>query len=368
MKQLGRLLVPQESRWGNLLNRYTTRNKMREIISNRIINITSKQMEAEFNRILKKYGFKPDKSKLCAGIFTENSLDGVYTHGVNRFARFIKYVKNNHILVDAEPELISSAGAIEQWDGNLGPGPLNALICTDRVMELAERFGIGSVALSNTNHWMRGGTYGWKAAKAGFIFIGFTNTKSNMPAWGSVESRVGNNPMVLAVPHDEEAIVLDMAMSQYSYGTIESHARKSEKLPLPGGYNTNGELTTNPAEILESHRPIPMGYWKGTGLALLLDLLTSILSGGLSTHEISKRKSEYGVSQVFIVIDIRKLSNYSAVSQSVNMIIEDYKNSLPESDTQNIIYPGERVLMRRKENLSNGIPVEKVIWDEIIKL
>jgi len=325
-------------------------------------------MNAEFCRVLKKYGFKTDKAKLCAGIFTDNSLDGVYTHGVNRFARFIKYVKNKHILVDAEPELISSASAIEQWDGNLGPGPLNALICTDRAMELAEKFGIGSVALSNTNHWMRGGTYGWKAAKAGFIFIGFTNTTSNIPAWGSVESRVGNNPMVLAVPRDEEAIVLDMAMSQFSYGTIESHARKGEGLSLPGGYDNNGELTTNPAEILESHRPIPIGYWKGTGLALLLDLLASILSGGLSTHEISKHKSEYGVSQVFIAFNIKKLSNYPGISRSINAIIEDYKNSSPESDTQKIVYPGEQVLLRRKENLSNGIPVEKVIWDEIIKL
>jgi len=115
-------------------------------------------METEFCRVLKKYGFKPYKAKLCAGIFTDNSLDGVYTHGVNRFARFIKYVKNQQIRVDAKPELKRSAGAIEQWDGNLGPGPLNALFCTDRAMELASKFGIGSVALSNTNHWMRGGT------------------------------------------------------------------------------------------------------------------------------------------------------------------------------------------------------------------
>jgi 3-dehydro-L-gulonate 2-dehydrogenase len=330
--------------------------------------ITFEQMMMGFNRILLKYHFSPGKAKICAKIFAESSLDGIYTHGVNRFYGFIKYVNEKCINVQAEPENKSKAGAVEQWNGNLGPGPLNALKCTDRSMDLAREFGIGCVALSNTNHWMRGGTYGLRAAKAGFVFIGWTNTMGIMPAWGAVDSRLGNNPLVIGLPFNDEAIVIDMALSQFSYGKMEIAKSKGEPLSVPGGYNKDGVLTTNAAEILESRRPLPVGYWKGAGLALLLDILAAVLSGGFPTHEISKRKYEHGISQVFIAIDLSKLGTHSVISNTINQIIDDYHNSIRKSESVEILYPGERVLKTRKENLLNGIPVNKMIWNKIISL
>ena len=194
------------------------------------IRIPAVQMQAEFIRILLKHGFGKDKARTCASVFTGNSLDGVLSHGVNRFSRFVNYIVDGLIDVDGEPELVHSAGAVEQWNGNLGPGPLNAIRCTERAMELARTSGIGCVALRNTNHWMRGGTYGWRAAKAGFVFIGWTNTIGLMPAWGANDNKLGNNPLVIAVPYGEEAIVLDMAMSQYSYGRMEMKAIENSML------------------------------------------------------------------------------------------------------------------------------------------
>ena len=333
-----------------------------------IIRITFEQMMKEFHRILLKHYFTPEKANLCARIFAESSLDGIYTHGVNRFYGFIKYINEKCINVNAEPEKINSAGAVEQWNGNLGPGPLNALKCTDRSMELAKEFGIGCVALSNTNHWMRGGTYGWRAAKAGFIFIGWTNTIGIMPAWGAVDSRLGNNPIIFGLPFNNEAIVIDMALSQFSYGKMEIAKSQGEPLTVPGGYNKDGVLTTNAAEILESRRPLPIGYWKGAGLALLLDLLATVLSGGFSTHEISKHKYEHGISQVFITIDLSKLGSHPVISNTIKQIIDDYHNSIHDSESVEILYPGERVLKTRKENLLNGIPVNKIFWDKILTL
>jgi 3-dehydro-L-gulonate 2-dehydrogenase len=333
-----------------------------------IIRIAFEQMFNEFYRILLKYNFTPDKANICARIFTESSLDGIYTHGVNRFYGFIKYINEKCIIVDAEPVKKNSIGTVEQWDGNLGPGPLNAWKCTDRSMEIAKEFGIGCVALSNTNHWMRGGTYGWKAAKEGFVFIGWTNTMGIMPAWGAVDSRLGNNPIVFGLPFNNEAIVIDMALSQFSYGKMEIAKSNGARLSVPGGYNKDGTLTTNASEILESRRPLPIGYWKGAGLALLLDLLATVLSGGLPTQEISKRKYEHGISQVFITIDLSKLGSHSVISNTISQIIDDYHNSIRESESAEILYPGERVLKTRKENLSNGIPVNKIFWDKIMSL
>jgi len=333
-----------------------------------VIRIPFDQMEQEFSRVLIKHGFTSDKAKLCAQVFAENTLDGVATHGVNRFSRFIQSIHNGHMNIHAEPTKQHRAGSIEQWDGQLGPGVLNALACTDRAMKLAQECGIGCIALRNTNHWMRGGTYAWKTAKAGFIFLGWTNTIVNMPAWSAVDCLLGNNPFVIGVPYKDEAVVLDMAMSQFSYGTMEARKLRGAQLSVPGGYDSEGKLTTDPSAILKSHRALPIGYWKGSGLALLLDILATVLSGGNSTAEISKHEVEYALSQVFIAIDISQLGENSAIANIVHSILHDFKKSKPELGVREVLYPGERVVRVRAENRKNGIPVDKSIWEGIQNL
>jgi 3-dehydro-L-gulonate 2-dehydrogenase len=283
---------------------------------------------------------------------------------VNRFPRFVKLVKEGFIVPNREPVKLHATRALEQWDGQLAPGVLNAVKATDRAMQLAKENGIGCVALANTNHWMRGGYYGWRAAENDFVFIGWTNTVANMPAWGAVDARLGNNPLVIAIPFQNEAIVLDMAASQFSYGALELAKMKKEQLPVYGGFNSKGELTNTPSEVLETKRVLPAGYWKGAGLSLLLDILSAVLSGGLSTHEITRQKAEYALSQVFIAIDLKLLKNYSGIETCIHSIIADYKQSVPEGHNE-ILYPGERVIKSRKRNLESGIPVLKSVWKEI---
>ncbi len=337
-------------------------------IAEQIVRISSDKMKSEFSRILLSLGFLEQKAEKCAEIFTVNSLEGVYSHGVNRFPRFVKNIKEGYIKPDAVPSLVHRTGSLEQWNGNLGPGPLNASFATERAMELAQENGIGLVALANTNHWMRGGTYGWQAAMKGFVYIGWTNTCPIMPAWGATDPRLGNNPFVIAVPYLSEAIVLDFAMTQFSYGKMESYMNESKQLPYPGGFNKQGELTTKPEEVLETWRALPVGYWKGAGLSLLLDIIATILSGGLSTHKIKSCKPEYSVSQVFIAINIKSLKNFPAIGNSIQQIIDDLQKSKPENETTKIRYPGENVVYIRNENLKNGIPVNKQIWEKILSL
>jgi 3-dehydro-L-gulonate 2-dehydrogenase len=332
------------------------------------IQIPFAEMQSEFRRILLKHGFLEKNAETCARFFADNSLEGIYSHGVYRFPRFVEYIQRGFIDVNAEPVLVRSAGALEQWDGQLGPGPLNAQFCADRAMYLAAENGIGCVAIANTNHWMRGGTYGWQAAKKGFAFLGWTNTEANMPGWGAKESRLGNNPLVFAVPFGNEAIVLDFAMTQFSYGKMEAAQLEGKTLPYPGGFNGSGKLTTEPGEILKSRRALPIGYWKGAGLSLLLDILATILSAGLSTRELSLKEAEYSVSQVFIAFSLEKLSNFPSIQNTINEIVSDFKNSTPDESGGEIRYPGERVLHTRTENLKNGIPVNKKVWREIAKL
>src|SRR5215204_4150838 len=332
------------------------------------IRMPATEMQSVFTNVLLKNGFTEFKAKQCAEVFTSNSIDGVYTHGVNRFPVFVRYIKEGLVQKDADPSLQNAFNGIEQWNGNLGPGPLNAILATDRAILLSQQYGIGCVALANTNHWMRGGYYGWQAAKKGVVFIAWTNTIANMPAWGAIDSRLGNNPLVIAVPYNGQAIALDMATSQFSYGALELAQMKKERFPVFGGYDRDGELTNDPSVILDSRRPLPIGFWKGAGLSLLLDILSTVLSGGWSTSEISKREVEYGLSQVFLAIDLKRLGNHSIIPKLLQQIIDDYHQSKPQENGKKIYYPGERVLETRKKNLAEGIPVLSSIWEQIVRL
>jgi 3-dehydro-L-gulonate 2-dehydrogenase len=319
------------------------------------------ELQAEFKRVLLKLSFTQEKADECAFIFASNSLDGVYTHGLNRFPVFIKYVKEGLVKPDAEPTQTNGFGAIEQWDGNLAPGMLNAKFCMDRTITLAEENGIGCVALRNTNHWMRGGTYGWQAADAGCIGICFSNTIANLPPWGGTEPRLGNNPLIISVPRKEGHVVLDMAVSQYSYGKLQQYKLNNEQLPLPGGYDKEGKLTTDPGAIMESYRSLPIGFWKGSGLSLVLDLLATVLSNGRSTAKITESKKESGVSQVFICVK----PDETNAENLINQIVEYTKTSKPEDSNKPVSYPGENTLRTRKENQKDGIPVDEGIWKEV---
>jgi len=325
-------------------------------------------MKETFLSILLNEGFTVERATACAEIFTANSVDGVYTHGVNRFPVFIQYLREGFVKKDESPTLVSAFNGIEQWDGHLGPGPLNAVAATDRAVQLAQQHGIGCVALANTNHWMRGGYYGWQAAQKGCILIAWTNTTANMPAWGAIESKLGNNPLVMALPYGDDAIVLDMAMSQYSFGAMEQAAAKGEQLHMHGGFDQEGNITTDPSAIIASGRPMPIGYWKGAGLSLLLDILATVLSGGLSTQAISQLPKEHAVSQVFICIDPSKLGNHSLIAKTLDEIIADYHSSSTDDEEKKVRFPGEGVLQRRKENMQLGIPVLKTTWQQVLAL
>ena len=322
----------------------------------------------EFYRVLATVGFADERAVLCARLFAENQRDGVYSHGLNRFPGFVAGLQSKQIDFRATPEKIEGFGTLERWDGKMGVGLVNAHICMQRATELAEVHGIGCVGLSNTNHWMRGGAYALQAAEAGHIGICWTNTTRLMPPWGSAEKKIGNNPMAIAVPRAEGPILLDMAMSQYSNGKLEVLKQQGKRLPLPGGYDTHGELTVEPGAILNSERALPIGYWKGSGLAVVLDTMASIVSGGQATHEIGQQASEYAVSQVFIAIHATGLIGQAALNKTVDAIIKDLHTATPLDKNEKVRYPGEGMLRTRQESLEKGVLVDEEQWQALLEM
>ena len=205
-----------------------------------MIRIPIDEVEARLAAVLRGLGFEEARAQLCAKLFAETTCDGVYSHGVNRFARLVAMVRNGSVDAGAEPHVVARFGAMERWDGHRGPGNLNAYAAMERAIALGRERGIGCVAMANTNHWMRGGTYGWQAADAGVVGICWTNTMPNVPPWGGAEAAIGNNPLVIGVPRKKGHVVLDMAMSQFSYGALESYRRRGELLPVDGGFDAEG--------------------------------------------------------------------------------------------------------------------------------
>jgi 3-dehydro-L-gulonate 2-dehydrogenase len=323
-------------------------------------------LKSSLEAILHRYGFERERAVRCAQLFAQADLDGVRSHGVNRFLLFLEYVDRGFVKPNLGPVLLSKSGMFERYDGQLGPGNWNAFFAMDRAIVLASEFGMGCVSLQNTNHWMRGGNFGWQAVEAGMIAICFTNTKANMPAWGGSEPKLGNNPLIMAVPRAKGPVVLDMAMSQFAYGKMSMALEDGEEMPFDAGFDQQGNLTRDPKIILEHQMALPIGLWKGTGLSLMLDLFASVLSGGKSTHEVEQEGAEKGLSQVFICFDPKKLNLLDWMEAKAEEVISDLKKSTV-FEGKKVRYPGENTLETRKRNLERGVLVAEKVWNQLLK-
>lgn len=327
------------------------------------------EMKRVMEERLVKLGVEEELASRCAANLTNASLDGVSSHGLNRFTRLVAMIHKGVIKPGNRAECVASIGSLEIWDGNLGLGNINAEDCMDRAIELAKANGIGCVALRHTNHWMRGGAYGIQAAKAGCVGICWTTTMPNMPAWGAKNKCIGNNPLILCIPYQDNYVLVDAAMAQFSLGAVDNAILAGKTLSVPGGYNSNGELTSDPNELAESGRLLPIGYWKGSSLSMLLDMIASGLSGGMPICEIGKQGTdatdEYNLNQIFIAI---KVNDQAGADQRIEDIIENVITAEPAEGVEAIRYPSQRAKRVHDENLKLGIPVNDEIWDQVLAI
>ena len=319
--------------------------------------------------VLVKLGMAPERAETCARLFAETTRDGVYTHGINRFPRFVAMIQNGSVDVKAEPQRVAGFGALERWDGRRGPGNLNALAAMERAIELGCAHGIGCVAMNNTNHWMRAGTYGWQAAEAGLVGICWTNTMPNLPPWGGVNPVIGNNPVVFAVPRAKGHVVLDMAMSQFSYGTLAAYRKKGEMLPVDGGFDEAGNLTRDPGAIEKSWRPLPIGYWKGSGFSMVLDTIAAMMALGKATNEFTMDPLiEVGICQMFVTMNPEAFGPSARAAEIADEVVASLHAAKPVKEGGTVRYPGEQVLRVRTENDKLGLPVEPGTWEKILAM
>jgi len=338
-----------------------------------MIRVPFEELRARVERTLLGLGVG-QRSALAAQLIADTDRDGVRTHGIARIPRFADMVKLGRIDPCAEPERVASFGAMERWTGHRGPGNLAAHAAMARAMELAREHGLGAVALADTSHWMRGGSYGWQAAEAGFAAMCWSNTLPNLPPWGATTPAVGNNPLVIAVPRRDEAgrsapIVLDIAMSQFSYGSLSAYRERGELLPFPGGFDESGELTRDPAAIERTQRALPIGLWKGSGLSFVLDVLAAMLADGRATYEIPNDPlQEVGQSQIFLALAPSALTSIEELDRIAAGAIDFLHAATPVEAGTMPHYPGEGTLRLREESMRLGVAVDEAAWKALLQL
>ncbi len=333
------------------------------------IRIGIREAEEAFRNCLIKYGVSEEESSATAAVFARNAADGIMTHSVARFPRLIAQIEAGVVRPGVKPVLQSSFSAIERYNAGYGIGTTSASFAMNRAIELSSLFGIGLIALSNANHWMRAGYYALSAAERGKIGICWTNTMHNLASWGSIEANIGNNPIAIAVPRDDgRHFLIDSAMSQFSVGKVSQYASEGRRLPVAGGFDSEGRMTDDPSEILESWRFLPAGFWKGSGFSIVLDVIAAVLSDGNTVSEIGDCDAihEAGLSQVFIAIDPEKLGPDASAR-----VMASVERSLKEAKTANgrkCRYPGENMKDIHDKAMNEGIAVPAGLWKEIIGL
>jgi 3-dehydro-L-gulonate 2-dehydrogenase len=157
-------------------------------------------------------------------------------------------------------------------------------------------------------------------------------------------------------------------MSQFSRGRLEVMKREGIGLVVDGGYDGEGNLTRDPGAILSSRRLLPIGYWKGSAMAVVLDAVAALVSGGRPSHKIGQEGVESAVSQVFIAINIASLLDEREQNDAVNAIVDNLHTATPLPGGENVRYPGERMLRTRQESLEKGVLVDEALFAELISV
>lgn len=332
------------------------------------MNVSYEELKSEITRVLLKFGVTEEKAGILASIYAENSLVGVYSHGLNIFVNTCERIRKGIVDAKAEPECVGQLGGFERWDGKMGLGPYNAYTCATRAVELAKVHGIGCVSIRNTNHWGRAGKYSALMAQAGMIGMCMTNGTSCMATWGGTTSRIGNNPVTVAVPTDEGVAAVDMAFSQFSNGQLNNYKAAGKKLPVMGGYDQNGALTDDPSAILETKKMVPVGFWKGAAFATLTDLMVTCASLGNNTKRLDDIGADMSISQMYIAINFAALGGEQEARELCRETLAYIRDTELAPGVESVRFPGQSLINTKKHNLENGIPVRDDLWQKLLAM
>lgn len=319
--------------------------------------------------VITALGAPPATANAVADSLVGADVRVVATHGVVRLPSYRRQVEEGEVDLEAQPRILHGHGATALVDGELAFGALTANFAVDLAIERAARNGVGAVAARRCMHFGAAAHYALRAARAGLVGVAATNTPALMAPFGGAEAALGNNPLAVAapMPNGREPFVLDMAQTVVARARIKLAEMSGEPIPEGWAIDPAGQPTTDPTEALAGAL-LPFGGYKGYGLALAVEVLTSVLAGAGLSPELANTSmtgralpregaAPGSVGNLFLVIDPEAFADRAAFEDGLARLADAVLDVRPAAGVEEVLFPGQLEERSAVDARAHGVPI-----------
>jgi LDH2 family malate/lactate/ureidoglycolate dehydrogenase len=323
-------------------------------------------------RALARLGVDGTDAADVARILVLGDLFGHATHGTSRVASYGERIRIGGIDARAKPQVEPVAPALSKVDGRNALGPVAGMRALEAAMRMARSQGVGVALVRNSNHFGAAGAYAWLAAEAGFASVVASNASVTIAPTGGREARLGNSPIAFGVPGgDGRHFVLDMALSVVARARIRAAAARGSAIPDTWATDREGRPTTDPRSALQGFL-LPIGGYKGYGLALAVDLIAGLLpDAAYLTHVNSwseSPRSPGNLGHFFLAIDTRVLGSGEWLTQRMRDFAAILHETPPADAGRPVRLPGELELDNLERQRREGIDIDEQALEALREL
>jgi LDH2 family malate/lactate/ureidoglycolate dehydrogenase len=318
--------------------------------------------------LLAAAGLERAAAATVAETLVHASLRGVDSHGVARVPVYAERLLAGGINTRPHPRVEREAGAIALLHGDDGPGQVAGVLAADRSIALARRFGLGAVAVRRSNHYGAAGFYAIRAAQAGLIGLSASNADPYVIPFGGREPALGTNPIAFAAPLPTGGVLcLDMATSQVAVNRIFNARDEGRAIPADWGVDAAGRATTDPAAVAAA---VPLGGYKGYGLAVMVEALSGILAGAGVAHAVGRLYGDdaapQDVGHFHLALDPAPLAD--GFAERLAALLATLHAAPPGPGHAEVLVPGEPEERTAAQRARTGIPLTPHVWAALREL
>jgi LDH2 family malate/lactate/ureidoglycolate dehydrogenase len=349
---------------------------MPQAVTRDALTISAATLKAQLAAIFGAWGLPPDQADITAETLVRADLLGIDSHGITLIPLYRDMLASGKIVPNAEIRVARSFGATAVIDGGGGFGEAPAVRAMDLAIEKAEAFGIGAVGVRNSNHYGAAGVYALQAAARGFIGLSMTAVykPSIVPTFGR-EPRMGTNPIALAAPaRNNRPFLLDMATSTIAIGKLKLAQREGRTLPDGWALDKEGRFQNDAEKALEDRLMTPlggsreMGGHKGYGLAAMVEVLCTVLSGASYAPLRPASAERFDVGHFQMAIHPEAFREAGEFEEDLDAFIDCLRATRPADPAQPVLVPGdpEHAMLERRSR--DGIPLPRSLVDEVERI
>ena len=324
--------------------------------------IPAARLEVFIARAFEAVRISPEESKSIAALMTRADLQGSAGHGVFRLPQYIRRIKGGAVNVKPRIRVEREAAGMALVDGDNGMGHLVMRFATEKAIEKAKSAGVAWVGVKRSNHAGPASLYAGMPLEHDMVGLYLAVGNANhLPPWGGIDMLLSTNPIAVAVPAgDEPAVVLDMATTVAAYGKVKTKAQRGETMPVGWMMDRQGRPLTDPKRANEGFL-VPVGGYKGYGLALIFGLLAGTLNGAAMGKEVVDFNADdttpTNTGHAIIAINVAAFQPVAEFRKNVDVLVRDLRGSQRLPGVDRIRLPGEGSHAARADRLQNGIPL-----------